>query len=490
MDSVSNNNNSNFKIWAKLVSQDPEKDNITLTTNSDQTNQYQIDGEWKIYQDATGDTRIVCLSVSCIKVDDIWLGMNEEKKLQGGEMLAFSEDRNRGDNVFDYIFCLGFTESVNNVKRKRDNSLDSLTSIFSNQEEKKLIKIEKDLVQELNCSICLDIICQSASLNPCQHTFCSQCLWKCLKVSIKCPLCRTDAVSVGKNPHLQNSQDPRGLQPAGLVGFIFKDKTEVYVGGYVNGKKEGKGRLFMTENGEESEGDWVKGQRDGFGTMKYANGDIYNGEWKNNMREGKGVLLRGDGAKYEGDWKINNFNGIGKYTWESSAVYEGNWINGNRNGQGIMKYKDGYIYKGEWKNDWREGKGVFLMKNGAKYEGDWKKNNFNGIGKFKWRNGAEYEGNWVRGKICGQGIMKYQNGNIYNGEWKNDTREGKGTLILKDGVLFQGNWISNVFQPPSEIKHLNEDRYEGEISSKAASRNGGSVQAFNNRRQEMIPVRV
>ena len=35
-------------------------------------------------------------------------------------------------------------------------------------------------------------------------------------------------------------------------------------------------------------GDYVQGQREGFGVYKHSNGDIYEGEWMNNLMHGKG----------------------------------------------------------------------------------------------------------------------------------------------------------------------------------------------------------
>lgn len=466
-------NLSNKLLWAKLVSVDPYKENIHLITKPDQPNQHQVDGEWKIYQDAAGETRIVCLSASCIKVDDVWLGMNQEKKLTGGERIAFSEDKTRVDNFFDYIFCLVSTEPAKKLKRIRDDSQEESTSIStSSQENQKLIKIEGDLVQELICSLCMETIDKCATLNPCQHSFCSQCLWDYLKTSIKCPLCAVKAVSVIKNctlesilqlarnnfPHLQKSQDVGIHHNTGLAGSIVKEKFGFYVGSYLKGKKEGQGRF----------------------ESRY--GSLYEGGWRNDKKEGEGVEILKNGARYEGHWKKNLYHGFGKYTSADGSEYEGNWVQGMKQGHGTMKFHNGNLYQGEWKNDKREGKGTLLEENGSKYEGYWKENTFNGVGKYVWKTGEEYEGNWLNGHRYGKGTLKYVDGRLYSGHWKKK-KHGEGILRLKNGDTLEGKWVKNVLQPVVKIEYSNGDRYEGEIKPQNFKKHGKGILTFLNGNQ-------
>lgn len=101
---------------------------------------------------------------SCIKVDDAWLGLNQEKKLIGGERITFSEDKTRRD-VFDYTFYLAKTEPLNELKRIREESPESTSITFTNQDNQKLVKIQRELVQELICPLCIEMIDKCATLS-------------------------------------------------------------------------------------------------------------------------------------------------------------------------------------------------------------------------------------------------------------------------------------------------------------------------------------
>ena len=39
-------------------------------------------------------------------------------------------------------------------------------------------------------------------------------------------------------------------------------------------------------DGDSYEGDWIEGNREGFGTHRYASGQVYIGEWKNGKHHG------------------------------------------------------------------------------------------------------------------------------------------------------------------------------------------------------------
>ena len=49
----------------------------------------------------------------------------------------------------------------------------------------------------------------------------------------------------------------------------------------VSGTVEAKKKKYP--NGDYYEGEWKKGQPDGFGKMIYANGNVYEGNWENGL---------------------------------------------------------------------------------------------------------------------------------------------------------------------------------------------------------------
>ncbi len=506
---------SSSNIWAKLVSLHPDKENINFSIKPNEKNLHQIEDGCKIYQDTLGNTWIKGLKKGSTKVNKAWLGTSKKKMLLGGETIFFYVENAYENQEFEYIFCLINTEPENKLKRQKEASIDQISSTLGELSQ-KLIKVGDDLEKELTCAICMEILHRSATLTPCQHTFCSSCLFKHLKRSSDCPLCKTQAVFVAKNlvlqnllsllsnsfPNLQKPQNDPSKEQIELRGDIVRLVDGVYVGDLVNQKKEGKG-VFACNDRRIFDGNWKNDKKDGPGTLRFEDGRIFKGKWSNDLMEpvaeirfpdrntyqgeiknfkmhGKGVFKFAAGDSYDGNWNEGLREGFGKYLWEDGAKYEGNWLKGKRDGQGTMTYSDGNIYNGEWKNSLREGKGILLMKNGNKYEGEFKEDLFYGVGKYLWENGAKYEGNWLKGKIDGNGTMTYSNGDIYNGEWKNGMKEGKGVLKLKNGDTLEGNWVNDALQPKVKIEYLNGDFYEGEINPKNFQKKGKGVLTLKN----------
>lgn len=148
-----------------------------------------------------------------------------------------------------------------------------------------------------------------------------------MKTSNRCPLCRVEAFSVVKNPVLSNvvqlvaedfsiqqrSQNKKELEPVDSGGTIIRVPVGVYVGSYVDGKKDGHGKLI------------------------YQDGEIYVGSWKNDAREDKGVRVSANGTKYDGYWMNGRAHGTGKCLWIEGHEYEGDWQDGSQHGYGVFK---------------------------------------------------------------------------------------------------------------------------------------------------------
>ncbi|KAF8268235.1 PUA-like domain-containing protein [Lactarius quietus] len=56
-------------------------------------------------------------------------------------------------------------------------------------------QFERELLEELSCEICSMLLYQPIT-TPCQHTFCSRCLYRSLDHRLQCPLCRQDLPGV------------------------------------------------------------------------------------------------------------------------------------------------------------------------------------------------------------------------------------------------------------------------------------------------------
>ncbi len=425
--------NSYNNLWAKLVSLYPNQENIDLLPNADQANQHQVDGEWKIYQNPTGETKIVCLSSSCLKVDNEWLGMNQEMKLLGGEMIAFSEQKNKIDDCFDYVFCLSNENSEKSensgdeLKRKRNENEESKFNLLTT----KVQKFQGDINEELICAICINTISNCVTLSPCLHSFCNDCVIRFRKSSTECPTCRQRIHFANKNPFItkligsikstfsslgeakRNLVSKQISRPPGIPKVIQDEKGEI-----VDGEGEGKGRMFY-ENGNLYEGMWKNGKREGYGQMWYFDKDFYKGHWKDGKREGYGEMKYSDGDIYQGYWKNNKQEGEGSYSFKDGDCYSGNWRRGKMFGKGKVIYKDGGVYEGQMKDLDRHGEGVLVLNNKDVVKGSWKKDILQLPVKIDYANGDKYAGD-----VSKKGFQ----------------REGYGALISKDGIILDGVW--------------------------------------------------
>ena len=443
--------------WAKLIAIQLDKQNIALYTDRDDGNPFA--NEWRIHQKQDGKIYIKNISAPFLRVEETILQINEEKELLAGERLCLKKKKG-----FDYVFCQVNFQSE--LKRDRDVNLEP----ESIKKLEKLEKMENDLQKELMCPICTSHLEKCMILTPCLHTFCGFCLFDQLKRSNQCPLCRVEATSVAKNSVLSNvvqlveanlktlqkSHERKELEEINFGGAIVRCPGGVYIGSFVNGKKDGKGKFI------------------------WQNGTIFEGIWKNDKREGKGVIIYNGGDKYDGEWMNDISHGIGQYIWSSGQEYEGDFQYNSRYGYGRMKFEDGSIYKGDWKNDKRDGKGRMSYVEGDEYDGTWVNNLRHGAGKYIWRDGQEYEGSFQEDSLTGFGTMKYRNGGIWQGIWKNGKRQGEGIYISSNGDKYSGKWLDGIFQLEAKVEYSNGQKYEGRIDANYFEKQGKGVLILNN----------
>jgi hypothetical protein len=134
---------------------------------------------------------------------------------------------------------------------------------------------------------------------------------------------------------------------------------------------------IWVKTGDRYEGDWVEGNRHGFGMYSKLNEE--------------GELVK----EYSGGWKNDKKHGYGTNFYSLDEYYEGEWYGGERSGWGRMYFADGSVYEGEWFEDKRNGKGLLKMNCGNRYEGSWKNNMKHGEGKFLYLDkGQVYSGLW------------------------------------------------------------------------------------------------
>lgn len=86
---------------------------------------------------------------------------------------------------------------------------------------------------------------------------------------------------------------------------------------------------YLFENGDLYNGQWKKGEMNGYGVYEFANGDVYKGAFKKGFMEGRGTYTYKNGDKYIGTWKAGKMDGRGHFHWNlpgdlmTNAKYEG-----------------------------------------------------------------------------------------------------------------------------------------------------------------------
>ena len=198
----------------------------------------------------------------------------------------------------------------------------------------------------------------------------------------------------------------------------------VYEGKFKENLIHGQGMVQWPDS-SSYKGSFKLGLKHGSGIYKNPKkGVIYEGEWVEGKREGKGRLTLKDGSVYEGEFKSGLKEGKGKLVYPSGNYYDGIWKGGKKEGDGIMKWQqDGQRYKGNWSCDRPNGQGDLI----------WLEQN--GLNKV-FRN--RYSGNFDNNKRSGLGKFFYANGAIYEGEWKGNIKHGYGVYYNEDGVPTYG----------------------------------------------------
>ena len=145
------------------------------------------------------------------------------------------------------------------------------------------------------------------------------------------------------------------------------EEGDYYIGPLFYELPNGNGKKYF-KDGRIFEGNFVNGKREGFGRITFPNKKnsfFYIGEYKNDVGNGKGKEFYENGkVAYDGDFVNNNRQGYGKEYYENGKLkYEGNFINDKYEGNGKYYYEDGNSYEGQWSKDQRNGKGKLLDKN-------------------------------------------------------------------------------------------------------------------------------
>lgn len=85
--------------------------------------------------------------------------------------------------------------------------------------------------------------------------------------------------------------------------LVYHNATsEQFEGQFLNNRPNGYGIHTYISNGtlNRQMGEWIDGQKEGFGIFEQADGSVQEGEWSNDKKEGMGVMTFDDGSKQQG----------------------------------------------------------------------------------------------------------------------------------------------------------------------------------------------
>ena len=87
------------------------------------------------------------------------------------------------------------------------------------------------------------------------------------------------------------------------------------------------------------------GQKEGYGTLRYADGDVYEGQWYNDTCRAPlsylASIASGRCVGYEGEWKADKQEGRGTYRHADGAVDVSFYKAGDPVGEGVYWTADG-----------------------------------------------------------------------------------------------------------------------------------------------------
>jgi hypothetical protein len=255
---------------------------------------------------------------------------------------------------------------------------------------------------------------------------------------------------------------PRALKPPpreGHATYTYPNGDE-FDGDFVDGKRDGYGMYLERATGSQYDGSWLADKRHGRGllTSKASGGYIYDGEWVQDMRCGQGHSTRrrgggtGGGESYTGQWHANRFHGRGVYVNGEGDVYDGEWRDGVRHGAGKLTVAEPTRTKSEG------------MGGVVRYVGEWVDGKFSGIGSCQYADGSEYAGAFKQGRRHGTGVLVLASGDRYEGQWWQGLRHGQGVAFSKaSGTTREGSWRRGVEVSDGDwlITFANGDKYSG-----------------------------
>ena len=232
-----------------------------------------------------------------------------------------------------------------------------------------------------------------------------------------------------------------------------------YEGGFANDKFEGEKGIYRWTDGDEWEGVWKDGERNGIGMFRTTDGAVEYAMYVKGMSKGDGIWWAPDRSvaqttvdgKKKMEILIEEAEAIAKEKFnlpipEKSTItkptppppkpglirgFFTSREDGGIGPDGKRQYKDHGdwgSYNGEFDatGTQRHGKGEIVYESGHAYKGNFANNKYDGEGTYRWADGDEYEGSWKEGDRHGVGIFRIAAGTVEYSTYEKGHCVGEG----------------------------------------------------------------
>lgn len=236
-------------------------------------------------------------------------------------------------------------------------------------------------------------------------------------------------------------------------GRLLHDGKLFYEGEFKNGVIEGIGKMYdLEDRNSYYEGEFKNNRFQGEGKTVYSDGNYYIGPYVDGMREGTGKLLSADGSLiYTGSFRGDAMHGKGTYYFSETDYYIGSFEYGYFEGQG-KTYSSGELqYEGLWSADSKY-RGISYYEGKEDYEGYFHNDNPHGYGAvYDEKGDVYYRGQFLYGNLTGVGILYLEDGVRYVGEVYYGSADGYGFIKYDDHTFSDvGYWVENEFYGEEE----------------------------------------
>mmetsp|Transcript_53088 Transcript_53088/g.153111 ORF Transcript_53088/g.153111 Transcript_53088/m.153111 type:complete len:223 (-) Transcript_53088:202-870(-) len=192
----------------------------------------------------------------------------------------------------------------------------------------------------------------------------------------------------------------------------------------------------------------------GKGTAKYTNGDEYEGNFEKGVRQGPGIYRYIGGDVFEGTFENNIKSGLGRVTYKKGGFFHGHFKDGQREGEGTFQYPNGDIYSGMWEANRRHGMGTYVFnKTKYFYRGEWREGKMV-RGEWRLTDGTTFHGDFQNQKPCGEGAWHMKGGTIVKGSYAQEILPVDKAPPAKEGeevaTMTKTNWRTTSMEAAEE----------------------------------------